>query len=653
MRASIVIIATLAVSSAASATPEVCGDGIDNNGNGMADEGCWPSEALGGVCESPMSCKTTGYIAPKTGDLVYQLPPDLNPTVPYGPALQFKRTYMSAYAPPSTNYRTAMGPRWQHNFQSWLDKSGTTVIVHLPSGRDVLFTYSTTISGFDYYVGQPGYFVTNPPTGQGAYLRQATTSPNNWELRTLTGEKYVFNWSSPTGKLIEIDDSLATPNKVTIAYLANGGNKGQIDTITDASGHKRFKFSYSGGEVSEVDLQTVSGGTATTRVALTFVYTSTNPTTVKIAGSTIQTNAYASNYLTSIQDASSNHVVDIAPVTATPAITARVKTGEGVIGLDYNSSNVSCTGQTLLGFNLATGTACNADSDCGSTYKCVGHTGTTGMTGQCFRGARCLTVSSPSEDLITTVNPVTPCTGSCAPTAQYSWDTTTLKLKGIKRATGNWTSFARDGNGMVTMMAEGDTDDDPTNGGGKDTWIFYGNSSFPGRMTEKRSPSSVQLEGVCDGVIGDTAGCKRTQYTWNADGLLGTREDDGWSYNASGTLTSFANTTSFTYDKGRLTQIDGPLSGSDDITMLTYWTSTDVFKDGYLNTLQRKKDSSNFVTTTIDSYDYFGNAQSTQDPDGTFTCRTWDANRNFLSQVRVGMNGQTDCSTINSLDLTT
>src|SRR5437867_934388 len=90
-----IIILTLALATTRSfAVPETCGDGIDNNGNSMADDGCWPNGALNGgnFCESPMPCNTTGDIAPKTGNIVYKLPPDLSPAVPFGPSLVFSRT---------------------------------------------------------------------------------------------------------------------------------------------------------------------------------------------------------------------------------------------------------------------------------------------------------------------------------------------------------------------------------------------------------------------------------------------------------------------------------------------------------------------------------------------------------------------------------
>ncbi len=620
---------------------ETCGDGIDNDTDGFADEGCWPA-GMHGLCESPISCKVTGDIAPKSGGLVYPLPPDFNPTVPYGPKLEFVRRYQSLYAPPATNYRTSMGPRWTHNFQSWLDKSGTNAIVHLVTGQDVKFAFSNTSGGYDHYTPQAGYHFKD--------LRQATSSPNNWELITLTGEIYRYNWSSPVGKLIEIQDTVG--NKITIAYLTSGGNSGQIDTVTDASGAKRFKFSYSSGRVSSVAYQTISGGTGTTRATLSLTYTSTNPTTAQIGGSTIQTMSYTSNYLTGINDGESNSIIGANYVSATPGMVANVTTGEGGIGFDYNSANAQCTGQTALFFNVANATSCSIDSDCGTGLRCGGKTGS-GSTGKCYRAARCLTVTSPSEDLVTTVAPFTPCTGACAPTAEYAWNTSTLDLKGIKKADNNWTSFQRDANGMVVTMAEGDSDNDATNTGGIKTFLFY-DSNFPGKLSEIRHQSSIEDRFVCDAGTG-VAGCKRTRYNWNATtGLLDSKIDDGTTYNASGSRSSFSYTTGFSYDSvGRRTLISGPLVGVDDNTEFTFHSSSDVFKNGYPNEVKRKKDASNYLTTVHDDYDYFGNAKSQKDPDLTFTCRTFDGNRNSVTEIREAMNGQSSCATPHTSDLVT
>jgi hypothetical protein len=68
------------------ATTEICGNDIDDDGNGLTDEGCYPTMTTG-VCESPLSCGDTGMVSWSTGSLHYDLPPDIAPAVPYGPGI--------------------------------------------------------------------------------------------------------------------------------------------------------------------------------------------------------------------------------------------------------------------------------------------------------------------------------------------------------------------------------------------------------------------------------------------------------------------------------------------------------------------------------------------------------------------------------------
>jgi len=92
--------ALLALTPAAARADEICGD-LVNNGDpsttSLVDEGCYPA-AVTGVCESPISCGSTGAVAPKTGQLVYNEPADIAPRVPFGPPLALSRNYMSLAA---------------------------------------------------------------------------------------------------------------------------------------------------------------------------------------------------------------------------------------------------------------------------------------------------------------------------------------------------------------------------------------------------------------------------------------------------------------------------------------------------------------------------------------------------------------------------
>ncbi len=650
---SAVAIVWIAASPHAARAAETCGDGVDNDSDLMADEGCNPA-AVTGVCESPLDCSQTGQIAPKSGNVTYRLPQDLNIATPYGPSLTFQRFYVSQYEPGggAPAYRTSMGPHWGHEYMSWLDKNTTPnpdqVIVHLPDGRDVLFQYSSTSGGHDYYTPQEGFHAD--------YLRQSTSTPYGWELRSLTGEVLEYDWSSPTGKLTGIKDSVG--NKLSVSY--NGS--GLVDKVVDASGKKRLLFGYTGSVVTSVDYQTVDGGTPTTRVTVAITYTSGNPTAVSIGGSSVQTMQYTSGYLTKVLDAGSNDLIAYQYLSGASGKVVRATTEAGEIGFDYSGARADCSGGLVIGFNRASATACDDDADCGSDYVCAGETNPAAAnTGVCYRAARCVTTTSPDEDLIDTVAAISGggggsggCTGACAPTTEYDWGSTP-DLAGTEQADGTWTSYQRNSDGMVTLMARGDTDSDPTNAGGHKTWFFYGDSNFPGRVTETRRLSELkafQPSVSCD--ASNTTDCTRSIYTYTAGGQVATRNDQGFTLDATGATVSYSYTTSYSYDAyGRLTQVDGPLSGSHDVTDYTYWSSTDVLKDGYRKEIKRKKDSSSYVVTTLAEYGIWGTATSQQDPDGTYTCSTYDAGRGALTETRVAMAGQTSCGTVDGTDLVT
>lgn len=381
----------LALTGSAAAAPEICGNGVDDDSDGFADEGCWPA-GMHSLCESPISCKLSGDIAPKSGGLVYQLPPDLNPKVPFGPSIPFIRRYVSLYEPgaASPQNRRAMGAHWQHNWQSWLDKTGSNVVVHLTTGQDVLFTPISPSGGYDYYLAQAGYHFK--------YLRQPTGG-GNWELRTLNGETFAYDWISSAGKLVELRDSVG--NKVTLAYDSSN----RVLSVTDASLAKSLTFAYQNEKIIRINLTTNSAGASTIRTYIDIDYVGANPTIVHTGASTPrESHAFDANgYLTLIEDGEGNDIVSFAWIAGSPGKAARVFTGEGGIGFDYASSHPQCTGGTVLHFNVANATSCNVDSDCGGALRCGGKT-STGATGVCYRAARCLQTASANEDLITTVS---------------------------------------------------------------------------------------------------------------------------------------------------------------------------------------------------------------------------------------------------------
>jgi YD repeat-containing protein len=77
-----------------------------------------------------------------------------------------------------------------------------------------------------------------------------------------------------------------------------------------------------------------------------------------------------------------------------------------------------------------------------------------------------------------------------------------------------------------------------------------------------------------------------------------------------------------------------------------------VLKNGMLQNFKRKKDSTNYITTTLNVYDFWGNATSVSAPDGSLSCFTFDSARGYLSERRETMAGQSSC-TSDASDLVT
>lgn len=194
----------MAASTPAGAVAEICGNGVDETPtNGMTDESCDPA-GVTGVCESPLDCAKAGRVAPRTGALVYPVLPDVGWKAPYGMSVSFRRFYTSQYAPgyfPGgvSDHQDSLGYRWQHSYASWVTVVDSThVVIHTTEGRDVLFTYTSTSGGFDYYTPQKGFYVK--------HLRVENPSPTTWELKLLTGESYSYTNTSKT--LATIKDSV-------------------------------------------------------------------------------------------------------------------------------------------------------------------------------------------------------------------------------------------------------------------------------------------------------------------------------------------------------------------------------------------------------------------------------------------------------------
>src|ERR1051326_9006415 len=180
-------------------TAEICGNDVDDDGNGMTDENCAPTLTTG-VCENPLSCGETGMVSWKTGALHYDLPPDISPRVPLGPSISFSRFYASMMSPgsnPVSVNKAPLGAHWGHTYLSYLDwypvGSINRIVLHTTRGQDVFFTdtgTSTVIGSSTYYWYSPqaGYHVNKTSTGSPFMARVVTGSVITYQEQLLTGE---------------------------------------------------------------------------------------------------------------------------------------------------------------------------------------------------------------------------------------------------------------------------------------------------------------------------------------------------------------------------------------------------------------------------------------------------------------------------------
>ena len=128
------------------------------------------------------------------------------------------------------------------------------------------------------------------------------------------------------------------------------------------------------------------------------------------------------------------------------------------------------------------------------------------------------------------------CTGACATVTQYLWNGTgTLDNYATQDAAGNYTDahVRRQRHGHADH-ATADPDSTPSNGNGSRTeWRFYGDTNFPGKVTEIRRKSDLSTVGrIVFQPATRTGACARssptTRQTADGGGRVATRTEIGY-----------------------------------------------------------------------------------------------------------------------------
>lgn len=643
-------------------TEAYCGNGVDDDTDGEADEGCYPDTYLH-ICESPLPCDTAGAPEPN-GGVRLPRPPDISVKVPYGPPLEFQRFYTSHHYLNGNGgtFQKPLGPGFQHNFMGWLkgpaSATPSAVIMHARTGQELVFTYDSSDGTWRYYQPQAGYHMR--------VMKQRIASPYNWELENLDGTGLTFDWNANTGigRMTALQDSLATPNVVTLSYNDTDVNK--VTNILDASGTREFVISYNGaGNIDQLILK--ENGTA--RVTKDYEYTSGRLTSVEQGGAVLESYTWDTGIerLLTVENSGSVQVEYVWNSAGTNSgKIARIHTPTGSMGISgfgdqddtkyhFYDLGLSCTSDTPCG-TAESGSTCHF-----TTIPDGPDQGTDpDLDGVCFRAYRSAVKYTGMADR--TFGTVTGSCSSCNDVDEYAWYTgsgnSDLSLKGHRSADGSWTSYSRDGNGMITKIVENDDDAVSTTvpTGARVTYLFYQNSSFPGLVTERRIQSELSAS-TCD--ANTATGCKRTLTTYGSDGKATAVEDIGFTLDASGSVISFDYTTGYEYDSvGRLTAVRGPRASTYDDTEYVYWSSSDsgytAASNGYLRQLKRRTGASSYLTTTSYEYDHWGNATRVLDPNSKAVCKTFESYFGLVASSRVVMGGShTNCASSDSSDMTT
>ncbi|HEX4493777.1 MAG TPA: hypothetical protein VH914_21425 [Acidimicrobiia bacterium] len=388
-------------------------------------------------------------------------------------------------------------------------------------------------------------------------------------------------------------------------------------------------------------------------------------TNVTISGQLAQQNFYStSGLLTEIKDGETtpNQIVAFAYNSSGQVV--RVSTAEGNLGFEYASTRAVCTGDSILYFNQGGNTnSCSADADCGTGYLCGGQTGA-GSTGQCYLAGRCMqlthvggTSGANGEDVVTNLSAIGgggTCTGACLDVQQYVWSSSTGLINVLARqsalAGSDFTSLTYNANGLPTQIGYGDSDGDPTNGGTNRTVYYFYDTTYPGRIAEVRRASDVSSSASSCSAT-STTGCERTLYGYGSDNLLKTLEQDGYTLASDGSVTTFADVITYTYDTsgtGRIAEIDGGVAGIK--TTFSYYPHTDSteFRRDFLAYSNVYTDSTHSLEPQILVYDQFGHPTTLKDPAGNLTCDTYDSSRAFLHSRTHAMDNETTCSSLGS-----
>ena len=592
---------------------EICGNGLDDDHDGIVDD--------------PVQCGDPENPPDEPGDCVQEisntsyafggmrLDPQLDVRLagPGAISLEVVRYYASGM---STQFRkNNFGRRFSSTLNERLEgnlSSPPSDVVWFRTGGSGVGHASCSAQGSDY--------VCPPQVNRHHELRRL--SNGSWRLTDLDGTVTTFD---SAGRMNGKHDGAAG-----WGYAVSYDSSGHALSATDSAG-RTLVF------VHDADLEFLTGRDYIVRVEL-----QRSPSNVVLAEYSYElaqlvsversTGTRTYEYdddgvaITAVRENSGSTTIETHELDSTQRV-IESHTADGAAGFRYD---VVCNTQGPPGVLLFDLTApeldgggdpktCTSDAQCSSAAGCHG--------GTCYW----YSCAEYDPDHMRAISSIT---GNCACSgvAERSFTSGMRKAWETDR-NGVRTTYEYDSSGLV--IAECVNDDDtavsraspsscPSTGQWTGTWY---SSTYPGRPTEIRR-SSVLSPG----------NWAKTQTYYDTNGRKDLVLQSGYTRGSSDTIVSYGNWTNYDYDSlGRLTKVDGPLSGTSDRVEYTYFGSGNGDSSYMLQRVRRYTSATSYLDTTYASYDAYGRPAQVTAPNGVTTSYAYDATGRVLSDTTASL----------------
>lgn len=606
---------------------DTCDDGIDADGDGYADDPCDPceearqvAEDVGGEIHGPcdecsdnednVDLRFGRYLADAL---------DVRLSSPGRVALEVVRFHRSPVR--TIRNENTFGLGWVSNFAERLSGSlsgspPSNVYWYVPGSRGAMHETCSAAGG--------GTYACAPMVGAHHTLKRL--ADNTWELVDLDG---ILTRFDSVGRLIGKYDR----NASGFGYSVSWNGQGHLVSATDSTG-RTILFVLDPENLGPGRLQVVD------RVEL-----QRSPSNIVLASYT-----YDRGLLVGVSAGGRGRTYEYDEgANGTHAHIARIAEESGNVTLAENTydseSRVVETHSTFGSHAFRYDVTCWAGGPPGTLVMDLtapeldgtGQPETCATDAQCSSGAACNSGTCYWTSCVdrdeSHADKLKSITGNCGcGTSEFNWSSD-LRATWVTDRNGVRTTYEYDSNGLVIAKCENDSDATVTRATpstcpstGRWTGIWY-SSTFPGNPVEVRRKSVLSASNN-----------SQTLLTYDANGRLDTVTEAGYTRGGSDTVVTYSYVTNHDYDTlGRLTKVDGPLSGTSDRVEYTYYPSGNGDNSYQLQRVRQYTSATAYLDTTYAAYDPYGRATQVTAANGTTTTYTFAADGRVLTTAVGGL----------------